>query len=437
MAVDDRVDPRGVHRLQAGRGEGAIGGAVLGPEGVAEGAVVEAEEIVVEEAAKLLVELVDPVLSDLRGDHIVDAGVDEEQRAEAPAQAHLLEEPGELAARQEELLGPLEGGVDHTERHLHLVAHLLELADLLADPGDLFGDLVGLHQPLDGLREGLVPALVVEEPLADLVVAEELVGAARGDVLVVDLLVERDRLLAHADEEVGEAGLLGAAVLEADQRPQVVVADQELDVSAAVHEEAERPEEAEVVRPLVEAVAADDEGRPPGLVGQLKVGVLGARLGDRAGGDQRAEEGVGVRVHVAEEVEGPIRPEDRTLAEGLVGVAAQLLLGDVVAVAGLVDLEAGPQLGPALGLAGELGADPLGAAVAGGDRRVGIKGHGEILSSRTSVADVSRGLPGWWGGPSRCRCGGGSCRRRAARCGPAGSGASTALGARPGPACRG
>src|SRR5690606_2258556 len=164
VAVDDRVDAGVVHRLQAGGGEGPLRGPVLGPEGVADRPVVEAEEVVADQPAELLVEVVDAVIADRRGHRVVDASVDEEEGAVLAAELHPLEEPRELAALlEEEPAGGLEGGVDHAEGEVELVALVLELVDLLADPLDLLGDLVGLDEAGDRPREGLVPALVVEE----------------------------------------------------------------------------------------------------------------------------------------------------------------------------------------------------------------------------------------------------------------------------------
>jgi len=94
----------------------------------------------------------------------------------------------------------------------------------------------------------------------------------------------------------------------AQKHAHVVIAGKDLHSGPSLVQDAKHPEQAEIARPLVETITANDEQGLPSRLRQLQGIVFGPGLLDAAGGNQRSDESVGIGVKVGEEKNAPLRP---------------------------------------------------------------------------------------------------------------------------------
>jgi hypothetical protein len=147
--------------------------AVLGPERVAHRAVVEFEQIIVEEPMVPSVQRADALAAEHPGHRVVHSGVHEEKGALATRQRHALEVPGEVPVRiQEQAPRSLHGSVQLSEAEAEAAAGALELLGLFPDPAHLLFELEGRDELAGGQLELAIPVVVREQAPAHFLVGQ-------------------------------------------------------------------------------------------------------------------------------------------------------------------------------------------------------------------------------------------------------------------------
>lgn len=143
--------------------------------------------------------------------------------------------------------------------------------------------------------------------------------------MLLDLLEQRNHLVAHAHKKV----FCGRVAFEAQrtnphQQADIMVAGQQLDPFALLHQMAHRAQQLQVAWPLVQAVAADHEDAVASLRVQPKLVRPLPGLDHTAGGNQRCDERLRICVGVTDEKQRPPGPAPVAGTCGLMQDAVQL-----------------------------------------------------------------------------------------------------------------